>query len=125
MLLIFALFFLCMTILASFLGYMDVVVSFFDIAQISFFIFLSLVVFSISLFFLQKVNQFIIHIFKGGTSLLAWTITFFVVAIVASVLGFTEIMETATEIAKILFYIFLVLLVISIIVHFFKWLYSD
>lgn len=125
MLLIFALFFLGMAILAGFLGYMDVVLSFIDIAQISFFIFLVLFIFSISFFLLQRMKQVIIPIFKGGTSVLAWTITFFVVAIIAGVLGFSGIMETAAEIAKILFYVFLVLFVISVIVHFFKWLYRD
>lgn len=114
-----------MSILAGFLGYKGIVVSFIDLSQISFFLFLILFIFSIALFFLQKMDQFIIRIFKGGASLLAWTITFFVVAIIAGILGFTGIMATATEITKILFYTFLVLFVISVIVHFFKWLYRD
>lgn len=125
MLLIFALFFLSMAILAGFLGYSDIMALFVDIAQISFFLFLVLFIFLIALFFLQKMNQFVVRIFKGGASLLAWTITFFVVSIVAGILGFTGIMATATEITQILFYIFLVLFVISVIVHFFKWLYHD
>jgi len=124
-LLIFALFFLGMAIIAGLLGYTNIMVSFVDIAQISFFLFLVLFVFSISLFFLQKMKQVIVPIFKGGTSVLAWTITFFVVSIIAGILGFSGIMETAEEIAKILFYIFLVLFVISVIVHFFRWLYRD
>jgi uncharacterized membrane protein YtjA (UPF0391 family) len=124
-LIIFALFFLVMAILAGFLGYTTIMASFVDIAQISFFLFLVLFIFSIVFFFLQRMKQVIVPILKGGTSVLAWTITFFVVAIIAGVLGFSGITETAEEIAKILFYIFLVLFVISAIVHFFRWLYSD
>jgi len=47
--------------------------------------------------------------------MLNWALTFFVVAIIAAVLGFTSIAGSAIDIAKILFYVFLVLAVVSFI----------
>ncbi len=47
--------------------------------------------------------------------MLNWAVTFFVVAIVAAILGFTNIAGQAIDIAKILFYVFVVLAVISFI----------
>ena len=47
--------------------------------------------------------------------MLSWAVTFFVVAIVAALLGFTSIAGSAIEIAKILFFVFLVLAGISFI----------
>jgi uncharacterized membrane protein YtjA (UPF0391 family) len=47
--------------------------------------------------------------------MLNWAVTFFIVAIVAAVLGFTSIAGSAIDIAKILFLVFLVLAVVSFI----------
>ena len=47
--------------------------------------------------------------------MLNWAVTFFVIAIVAAVLGFTNIAGSAIDIAKILFVVFLVLAVVSFI----------
>ena len=47
--------------------------------------------------------------------MLNWAVTFFVVAIIAAVLGFTTIAGSAIDIAKILFFVFLILAVISFI----------
>ena len=47
--------------------------------------------------------------------MLRWAVTFFVIAIIAAVLGFTSIAGSAVEIAKVLFFIFLVLAVVSFI----------
>lgn len=47
--------------------------------------------------------------------MLHWAATFFVIAIVAAVLGFTNIAGSAIEIAKILFFIFLVLSILIFI----------
>ena len=47
--------------------------------------------------------------------MLNWAVTFFVIAIVAAVLGFTNIAGSAIDIAKILFLVFLVLAVVSFI----------
>jgi uncharacterized membrane protein YtjA (UPF0391 family) len=47
--------------------------------------------------------------------MLNWAVTFFVIAIIAAVFGFTRIAGSAIEIAKILFFVFLVLAVLSFI----------
>jgi len=47
--------------------------------------------------------------------MLNWTINFLILAIVAGLLGFTGIAGAATEIAKILFVIFLATWVIAIL----------
>ncbi len=47
--------------------------------------------------------------------MLNWAATFFIIAIVAAVLGFTSIAGSAIDIAKILFVVFLVLAVVSFI----------
>ena len=49
--------------------------------------------------------------------MLRWALIFLVVAIVAALLGFTGIYVAAAGIAKILFYVFLVLFVISLVMH--------
>lgn len=48
-------------------------------------------------------------------SMLRWAAIFFIIAIVAAVFGFGNIVEGAATIAKILFFIFLILFVISLI----------
>ncbi len=47
--------------------------------------------------------------------MLNWAVTFFIIAIIAAVLGFTTIAGSAIDIAKILFFVFLVLAVVSFI----------
>ena len=47
--------------------------------------------------------------------MISWAITFLVIALIAAVLGFTTIMGASIQIAKILFFVFLVLFVISLI----------
>jgi len=47
--------------------------------------------------------------------MLNWTVTFFIIAIVAAVLGFTSIAGAAIDIAKVLFFIFLVLAIVSFV----------
>lgn len=44
--------------------------------------------------------------------LLKWAAIFFIIAMVAAAFGFTGVAEGATEVAKILFYIFLTMFVI-------------
>ena len=44
--------------------------------------------------------------------MLNWVVIFFVVAIVAGLLGFTKIAGSSMQIAKILFFIFIILAVI-------------
>jgi uncharacterized membrane protein YtjA (UPF0391 family) len=47
--------------------------------------------------------------------MLYWTLVFLVIAMIAAVFGFTGIYVAAAGIAKILFFIFLVLLVVSLL----------
>ena len=44
-----------------------------------------------------------------------WAVVFFIVAIVAAVFGFGGIAQGAVDIARVLFFIFLVLFVLSLI----------
>ena len=48
--------------------------------------------------------------------MLGWAITFLIVAIIAAVLGFGGIAGTAIEIAKIIFFVAIILFAISAIV---------
>jgi uncharacterized membrane protein YtjA (UPF0391 family) len=47
--------------------------------------------------------------------MLSWALTFFVVAIIAAVLGFSTIAGTAAAIAKILFFVFLMLTLVALV----------
>jgi uncharacterized membrane protein YtjA (UPF0391 family) len=47
--------------------------------------------------------------------MLYWTLVFLVIAMVAGIFGFTGIYMAAAGIAKILFFIFIVLLIISLL----------
>jgi uncharacterized membrane protein YtjA (UPF0391 family) len=49
--------------------------------------------------------------------MLYWALVFFVVALIAGVLGFTGIAIAAAGIAKLLFVVFLVLFVVSLVAH--------
>ncbi|MBA4030189.1 MAG: DUF1328 domain-containing protein [Planctomyces sp.] len=47
--------------------------------------------------------------------MLQWALTFFIIAIIAAVLGFSQVAGTATWIAQVLFVVFLILAIISLI----------
>ena len=49
--------------------------------------------------------------------MLGWALTFLVVALIACVLGFTSVAGAAMGIAKILLFVFLVLFVVSLVMH--------
>ena len=49
--------------------------------------------------------------------MLGWALTFLVVALIAGVLGFTSVAGAAMGIAKILFFVFLVLFLVSLVMH--------
>jgi uncharacterized membrane protein YtjA (UPF0391 family) len=51
---------------------------------------------------------------KKETPMLRWAVTFFIIAIIAAVFGFGGIAAAATDMARILFFIFLVLFVIAL-----------
>ena len=52
---------------------------------------------------------------KAGKSMLHWSLVFLVLAIIAAILGFGGIAGTAVGIAKILFFVFLVIWIVGLI----------
>jgi uncharacterized membrane protein YtjA (UPF0391 family) len=52
---------------------------------------------------------------KGDKAMLSWAVFFLVIALIAAVLGFGGIAGTAVGIAKILFFIFLAIFLVSLI----------
>lgn len=53
---------------------------------------------------------------ERGLNMLSWALTFLVVALIAALLGFTGIAGTAMGIAQILFWVFVVLFLLSLVV---------
>jgi len=49
--------------------------------------------------------------------MLGWALTFLVVALIAGLLGFTTIAGASIAVAKLLFLVFLVLFVVSLVMH--------
>lgn len=49
--------------------------------------------------------------------MLYYAIVFFIIAIVAAIFGFGGIAEGATDIARILFFLFLILFVVSLVLN--------
>jgi uncharacterized membrane protein YtjA (UPF0391 family) len=47
--------------------------------------------------------------------MLSWAVTFLIIALIAAVLGFGVLAGTAMSIAKILFFVFIVLFIVSLI----------
>lgn len=47
--------------------------------------------------------------------MLRWAVVFFIVAIIAAVFGFGNISAAATDIAKILFFVFIIIFLISLV----------
>lgn len=47
--------------------------------------------------------------------MLGWAVTFLIIALIAGVLGFGVVAGTAASIAKILFFVFLVLFVVGLV----------
>jgi uncharacterized membrane protein YtjA (UPF0391 family) len=54
--------------------------------------------------------------FRGALIMLGWALTFLIVALIAAVLGFGGIAGFAVEIAKIIFFVAIILFVISAVV---------
>lgn len=57
----------------------------------------------------------VIGLFITSIFMLRWSIIFIVIAIVAAIFGFGGVAETATDIAKILFFVFIALFILSFI----------
>jgi uncharacterized membrane protein YtjA (UPF0391 family) len=49
--------------------------------------------------------------------MLRWALAFFIVGLIAALLGFTGIATAAAGIAKILFYLFLILFMVTLMGH--------
>jgi uncharacterized membrane protein YtjA (UPF0391 family) len=52
--------------------------------------------------------------------MLRWALAFFIVELVAALLGFTGIAVASAGIAKILFFIFLILFLVTMVGHLFR-----
>jgi uncharacterized membrane protein YtjA (UPF0391 family) len=50
--------------------------------------------------------------------MLIWAVIFLLIAIVGAMFGFRGVSSVATQIAKVLFFIFLVLFIISLVMHY-------
>jgi uncharacterized membrane protein YtjA (UPF0391 family) len=48
-------------------------------------------------------------------TLLKWALVFFVVSIIAALFGFTDIAVASADVARILFYIFLVIFIVLLV----------
>jgi uncharacterized membrane protein YtjA (UPF0391 family) len=48
-------------------------------------------------------------------SLLKWALVFFVISIIAALFGFTDIAAATADVARILFYIFLVIFIVLLV----------
>jgi uncharacterized membrane protein YtjA (UPF0391 family) len=57
-----------------------------------------------------------LHPNKKPDHMPSWAVTFLIIALIAAVLGFGEIAGTAVVIAKIIFFVFLILFVVSVII---------
>lgn len=98
--------FLVIAVIAALLGFSGIAVASAEIAKMIFFVFLVLFVIS-SVFYMT-----------GATfTLLSWVITFFVISVVAALLGFSGMAIVSGEIARVTFIVFLVLFAISLIAH--------
>jgi uncharacterized membrane protein YtjA (UPF0391 family) len=53
----------------------------------------------------------------GGEKMLYYALVFFIIAVIAGLLGFGVIASAAAGIAKILFFVFLVLFIVTLIGH--------
>ena len=65
----------------------------------------------------SRARLFLILAVTEDSSMLRWALIFFIVALMAAVLGFTGIALAAAGVAKILFYIFVILFVLSLLGH--------
>jgi uncharacterized membrane protein YtjA (UPF0391 family) len=65
----------------------------------------------------QSWDAMILKTDRRRSHMLRWAIGFFIIALVAAVLGFGGLAATAAGIAKFIFYIFLVLFMVSLLAH--------
>jgi uncharacterized membrane protein YtjA (UPF0391 family) len=56
----------------------------------------------------------------GGTAMLTWAVVFLIIALVAAVFGFGGIASAAVGIAKVLFFLFLVVFIVLLVLGFMR-----
>lgn len=49
--------------------------------------------------------------------MLGWVLTFLVIALIAGLLGFTAVAGAAIGVAKIVFFVFIILFLVSLVMH--------
>jgi uncharacterized membrane protein YtjA (UPF0391 family) len=54
---------------------------------------------------------------RRENQMLYWALTFFVVALIAAIMGFGGVAIAAASIAKVLFFVFLILFLFSLVAH--------
>ena len=65
-----------------------------------------------------RVASALVHAtFHKEYPMLRWALTFLIIALVAAVLGFGSLTNLAADIARILFFVFIVLFLISTVAH--------
>ncbi len=63
----------------------------------------------------QHASNLEVRFSKGGTDMLSWVFIFFILAVVGAEMDFSHIVGLASEVSKVLFFVFLVALVITAI----------
>ncbi len=112
--------FLLLSIIAGILGFTVLMATAAEIAIILFVIFLIFFVVSLILQILRSMELTIAGNLQGRHDMLRWILVFLIIAIIAGIFSFTGLMVAAAGIAKILFFIFLILFVVSLILHLMK-----
>lgn len=98
--------FFILTILAGLVGFTDITGMIAHFSKTLFLVFGSLCIAS-----------FVYYLFRKKTSILSWTLIFLAISGITGVLAFSRLTDAVVDIAKISFYIFLVLFIISFVVH--------
>ncbi|MHB1948015.1 MAG: DUF1328 domain-containing protein [Gammaproteobacteria bacterium] len=104
-----ALIFFIISIVAAIFGFTGVAATTATIAKVIFIVYVSLFVITLILYFT-----------KIRLSMLGWLIVFFVAALISGLLAFTGTAAAIVEIAKVVFYIFLILCIASFTIHFMR-----
>lgn len=101
-----ALAFLVLSLIAAFLGFGGVALAAANAAKIVFMIFVVLFILS-SLFYMSGITL----------KFITWAFIFLFIAVVAGALGFTGIAYLTADIAQMIFGVFIVLFIISMVLH--------
>lgn len=69
------------------------------------------------LFISQKIKMAVTETLRKGVFMLYWSVVFFLVAVIAALFGFGGIAAASASIAKVLFFVFAIAFVISIVLQ--------